>query len=170
MIRTIAIGRLRPIELLFIPLLSLLTVVGAQLRIPLPFTPVPITLQVFFVLLAGGFRFGYLSQLLYLALGSSGLPFFAFGGGLGYLLGPTGGYLLSFPTSAFISRRFINQDIPIYLALSIGLIVIHLFGTAWLAFTLSLPYLKALLLGSLPFLPYDLIKLLAAGAIIRRLR
>src|SRR5579864_2125911 len=78
---------------------SLLTAVLAQIRIPLPFTPVPLTGQTFAVLLAGaalGSRRGFLSQALYLAEGAAGLPVFAGAvGSLAHLFGPTGGYLWS---------------------------------------------------------------------------
>ncbi|MGH7539390.1 MAG: biotin transporter BioY, partial [Gemmatimonadota bacterium] len=77
-----------------------LTALGARIAVPLPGTPVPFTFQVVAVLLAGvllGPRLGAASQAAYLAAGASGLPIFAAGGGVAYLLGPTGGYLLAFP-------------------------------------------------------------------------
>ncbi len=80
------------------------TAFGAKVAIPLPGTPVPFTLQAVFVLLAGavlGPGLGAASQAAYLAVGALGAPVFAMGGGLGYLLGPTGGYLLAFPAAAF---------------------------------------------------------------------
>ena len=83
---------------------ALLTALGAFVRIPLPFTPVPVTLQTFFVLAAGiylGSRDAALSQLGYLAIGAVGLPVFAGGGaGFGHFLGVTGGYLIAFPIAA----------------------------------------------------------------------
>src|SRR5437764_15210070 len=85
---------------------SLLTALAAQVAVPLPFTPVPITLQTFMVLLTGallGRRLGALAMLAYLFEGACGLPFFAFGhSGVWYLLAaPTSGYLLSYPLAAF---------------------------------------------------------------------
>src|SRR5262245_33110339 len=80
---------------------SFVTAVAAQIAIPLPFSPVPLTGQTFAVLLSGavlGARRGFLSQVLYLLEGAAGLPFFAGGAaGAGILLGPTGGYLIAFP-------------------------------------------------------------------------
>ncbi len=87
-------------------LFAALTGVGALIAIPLPFTPVPITLQTFFIFLAGallGKYLGALSQLIYLLLGVVGLPVFAKGSsGIGALLGPSGGYLVGFIPAAFL--------------------------------------------------------------------
>ena len=81
------------------------TALCAQVSAPLPFTPVPITMQVFAVLLSGlllGGRLGFLAQAQYLAAGAVGLPVFALGhAGTGVLFGPTGGYLWSYPLAAF---------------------------------------------------------------------
>src|SRR5829696_3664628 len=98
---------LRVAAVLFV---TVLTVVAAQVSIPLPFTPVPFTLQPMVVLLGGaalGARLGMSAQVLYLALGIAGLPVFAASPilpqGFARLLGPTGGYLLSYPIAAFVS-------------------------------------------------------------------
>src|SRR5438874_12344532 len=87
-----------------------LTIVAAQISLPLPFTPVPFTLQPMIVLLGGaalGARAGMTSQLLYLAAGIAGLPVFAASPvlpqGFARLLGPTGGYLMSYPFAAFVT-------------------------------------------------------------------
>jgi biotin transporter BioY len=93
-------------EWAFITLFAALTALGARVTVPLPFTPVPVTLQVLFPLLAGlllGSKRGALSQAEYVAAGLAGLPVFAKGGsGLAYLFGPTGGYLLGFIAAAFL--------------------------------------------------------------------
>ena len=94
----------RAVAVLFV---TVLTIVAAQLSIPLPFTPVPFTLQPMIVLLGGaalGARLGMTSQILYIAIGLAGLPVFAASPilpqGFGRLLGPTGGYLMSYPFAA----------------------------------------------------------------------
>ncbi|KUK16848.1 biotin transporter BioY, partial [Thermococcus sibiricus] len=92
-------------EITYAALFAALTAVGAQIAIPLG--TVPITLQVLFVLLSGlilGAKLGFLSQIVYLFMGAIGLPVFAnFSGGLAYIYGPTGGYLISFPLAAFLA-------------------------------------------------------------------
>src|SRR3990170_336399 len=91
-------------------LLAAMTAAAAQVSVPLPFTPVPFTLQPMVVLLGGaalGARLGMSSQILYIALGIAGLPVFAASPilpqGFGRLLGPTGGYLMSYPIAAFVA-------------------------------------------------------------------
>jgi len=92
---------------------SLLVAALAQVRIPLPFTPVPLTGQTFGVMLVGagfGSRLGFLALLLYLLEGLLGLPFFNGGGsGLSHLTGPTGGYLLAFPLAAGLMGWFVER-------------------------------------------------------------
>jgi biotin transport system substrate-specific component len=90
-----------------VALMAALAAVGAQIAIPLPFSPVPFTLQVPAVILSGlllGSRHGALSQIVYLLLGAAGAPVFAqFSGGFAHLVGPTGGYLLSYPLAAAVA-------------------------------------------------------------------
>jgi biotin transport system substrate-specific component len=155
---------------------ALAVALGAQLAVPLPGTPVPITFQVPAVLIAGGVlgaRLGALTMALYLAAGAVGLPVFAPGGvpGVARLFGPTGGYLLAFPAAAaavgflLAGRR---SWLAIAVALVAGLAMIHLGGVAQLA-ALGGDWRAALRVGSMPFLPGDLIKLLLAALVIRRL-
>jgi biotin transport system substrate-specific component len=152
---------------------SLLTALSAQLVIPLPWTPVPITGQTFVVLLAGallGSRMGALAMIAYLIEGASGLPFFrAGGGGLPYLLmSPTTGYLLAYPLAAFTTgllaergwdRRFLTAAA----AMAIGSALILFGGWAWLSlwFKTGADALRA---GVLPFLAGDVIKIALAAA------
>lgn len=149
---------------------ALLTALLAQARIPLPFTPVPLTGQTFAVLLAGaalGSRRGAASMLLYLLFGSMGLPFFAGGqGGWTYLAGPTLGYLLGFIAAAWLTGRLAERGLERSLRTSLlpflaGTLVIYLCGAAWLA--LSLGVQKALLLGVAPFVIGDLLKIALAS-------
>lgn len=119
--------------------LAALTAIGARLAVPLPGTPVPFTLQPVAVLLAGvllGARLGAASQFAYLAAGAAGLPVFAAGGGLAYLGGPTGGYLLAFPVAAFVAGWIsgARPNLPRTIAGSVlGLLIVHLSGAAWLS-------------------------------------
>ncbi len=153
---------------------SLLTALSAQVAIPLPWTPVPVTLQTFAVLLAGallGSRLGPLAMVAYLVEGASGLPFFAAGGsGVGHLLfSPTSGYLLSYPVAAFVvgllaergwDRRFLTAAAA--MALGSGLILLS--GWAWLARFVNAS--AAFGAGVSPFLLGDVIKIALAAAVL----
>jgi biotin transport system substrate-specific component len=169
---------------------ALLTAVGAQIEIP--HQPVPFTLQTFFVLLAGGvlgWRNGMLSMSLYVAMGAVGMPVFAGGGfGLARLLGPTGGYLLSFPVAAcFVGalvsfrpqsvpknigrvRPFVEEYGRILFAMIGGLMVIFLIGTLQLNAVFFHNWKSAFESGFLLFSWWDLLKLGAAVAVCRELR
>ena len=152
---------------------SLLNALAAQIAIPLPFTPVPITMQTFAVLLTGlllGSRLGLLALLTYLAEGLSGLPVFSAGrAGPAMLVGPTAGYLLAFPLAAFAvgwlaERGWDRRPLTTALAMVLGNLVIYIGGVGWLA-TLLGPE-RAVMAGLLPFLPGDLLKLLLATALL----
>jgi len=163
--------------------ITALTAAAAQISVPLPFTPVPFTLQPMVVLLGGaalGSRLGLTSQVLYLAAGIAGLPVFAASPGLAQgparLLGPTGGYLMSYPFAAFVTgwlaeRRFDRRYVSSVLAMAAGLACIFAGGVTWLAiFTpgpAALP--NAVRAGLLPFLPADLLKILVASAALPQL-
>jgi len=153
---------------------GLLTALAAQVVIPLPWTPVPITGQTFAVLLTGallGSRLGALAMLAYLIEGASGLPFFYAGGsGVQHLLfSPTSGYLLTYPVAAFVvgllaergwDRRFLTAAA----AMTLGSLVILLGGWAWLArFTSPATAFQA---GVAPFLIGDVIKVALAAAVL----
>jgi len=149
---------------------SVLIALAAQVAIPLPFSPVPVTGQTFAVLLVGallGSRRGALSLLAYLAEGAVGLPVFAGGGsGLPWLLGPTGGYLVGFVAAAFVTgwlteRGWDRRIHTTALAMLIGNGVIYLCGLPWLARFVGAD--RVLALGLWPFVPGDLIKLALAA-------
>ncbi len=149
---------------------TLFTALLAQAKIPLPFTPVPLTGQTFAVLLVGatlGARRGAASLGLYVALGCLGLPVFAGGaGGLAYALGPTGGYLLGFVLAAWLIGRLAERGLErrlrtAWLPFLAGTLVIYLCGAGWLS--LLLDFEKALTLGVLPFLIGDAVKIVLAA-------
>lgn len=151
---------------------SLLTAAAAQLVVPLPWTPVPLTGQTFAVLLTGallGPRLGALAMLAYLAEGAAGLPFFRGGaGGVGHFSGATAGYLLAFPAAAYVTghlaergwdRRFLTAAA----AMALGSLVILASGWAWLALMFK-GGAEAFGLGVAPFLPGDVLKVALAAA------
>ncbi len=130
----------RPVAIpVAIALFALLTAVGAYVAVPLGITPVPMTLQTLFVLLAGlilGPVAGAASQLLYLGLGVAGVPVFAMGAaGLPWILGPTGGYLMAFPVCAAVVGGISgSQGRPwrMVVALVVGSGIIFVMGAAGL--------------------------------------
>ncbi len=147
-----------------------LIIVGTFIRIPLP--PVPITLQTMFVILAallGGLSIGFYSFIIYLVLGTIGLPIFTSGGGIGALIGPTGGYifgmLLATIVAGFISDLGKNKEkkLPYFIiAALLATVVIYLVGIPWLKYATSINWSKAFALGLTPFIVGDVIKLLVS--------
>ena len=152
-----------------VALMAAFTAVAAQIAIPLE--PVPFTLQVLAVVLTGlllGPRYGALAMAVYLLVGAIGVPVFAgFRGGLGVLVGDTGGYLLAYPLAAALAgvaagtvanapRR--RGLIVGFLWGSLALAVIYALGATWLAVLTGLSPGAALVAGVLPFVVFDLIK------------
>ncbi len=157
-----------------IALFAAFTALTARITIPLPFTPVPITLQVMAALLAGlvlGPRGGAISQLAYLAAVAAGLPLDARGLGPAALLGPTAGYLLGFAPAAFVTgwlaeRLHIMGSVwaGSFIAALAGVAVIYAGGLAWLMPTAG-SLGAAWTLGAAPFILVDLGKALIAAAV-----
>jgi biotin transport system substrate-specific component len=161
---------------------TVLTIVAAQISLPLPFTPVPFTFQPMVVLVGAavlGARLGAAAQALYLALGLAGLPVFAASAvlpqGAARLLGPTGGYLLAYPIAAFVAgwlaeRGFDRRYATAVLAMVCGLAVVFAGGVSWLALAppvgRSSGWSGALAAGFYPFIAADVLKLLVAAAVM----
>ncbi len=158
-----------------------LTAICAQITIPLF---IPITLQVFAVLFAGfllGTRWGFISIGLYVLLGIAGLPIFAQGkGGPSILASPTLGYIVAFPFAAAIAgfifnSRQIKPPIKVTIATIIPIIIIYALGILWLMVwsrTIAgkpLGIYKALSVGVVPFIPFDIIKAILAYYLARKL-
>jgi len=143
--------------------------VALSARVAIPWWPVPMTLQPLAVLFTGavlGSRRGALALLLYLVEGAVGLPVFAGGAGVAYMLGPTGGYLVSYPVVAGLvgwlaERGWDRRLVWTAAAMTLGLLVIYAFGVAWLAGLLG-DLETALVQGMLIFIPGDLIKIAIA--------
>ena len=148
--------------------------IGAQVRIPLPFTPVPITLQTFVVLLAGavlGPGWGAFSIGLYVAAGAFGAPVFSGGGaGIGHLTGATAGYLLALPPAAYLAGWLAHPAggrRRLYGALLLAGFLVLGFGTLWLGLLFERDLATAAALGLWPFLAGDLVKTVAAAEAAR---
>jgi biotin transport system substrate-specific component len=163
--------------MVFASLFAALTAAGAYIHIPIPFSPVPVTLQVFFVLLAGSIlksKWGSLSMIVYTLLGVAGLPVFAGGSsGIGVLLGPTGGYIVGFILAAYIigklSEKTENSAKSGLLInafnMSAGVLVIYACGVFQLMIMADIGAGAALTLGVIPFLPGEIVKTAVAAYI-----
>ena len=140
----------------------------APLSIPIPVSPVPVTLTNL-VLYIGLFilpwRQLFVSYIVYMLLGLCGLPVFSgFSGGIGKLAGPTGGYLIGFIFLAliqgFFMKRFPGKNTAAIAGMVLGMAVCYFFGTIWLAWQMELSFTSALLIGVIPYLPGDAVKII----------
>ena len=164
------------VQVLSVVFVAVLTAAASQLSFPLPFTPVPFTVQPMVVLIGAaalGSRLGALSQILYLTLGVAGLPVFAFSPelpqGFARLLGPTGGYLMAFPLAAWVTGRLAERGFDRHygtsiLAMTAGLSIVFAGGVMWLATGTGIA--AALATGLYPFILVDVIKIAAAGLVL----
>lgn len=161
-----------------VSLFVLAMALGAYVRIPVPGSPVPITLQTFFVLLSGAFlgrRLGAASQLGYIALGAMGLPIFqGYAFGLAHIFGPTGGYLAGFViAAAFIGSVTKKETLTpgqTIAAFAIADAIIHISGALWLFYTYRFGVTNAFSVGILPFIPGEIVKIAFAVSIYRVFR
>jgi biotin transport system substrate-specific component len=155
---------------------SLFVAVCARLSLPLPFTPVPLTLANFGVLVVGmllGSKRGFAALALYIAQGAAGLPVFAAGaGGLAQLLGPTGGYLLAYPVAAFvagwIAERGARSFARFVVAALAAEVVVFAGGLSWLM-VLTQGTTQAMNFGLYPFVFAEIMKITAAAGIATRI-
>jgi len=163
--------------MIYASLFAALTAIGAFVRIPVPVSPVPITIQVFFVLLSGlvlGSRWAGASMAVYVMLGIIGFPVFSGGSsGIGVIMGYTGGYLIGFIGAAYITgliaETFGRSTSAAIGAMIVGLAVIYMFGVMQLSIVAHLPIKESVATGVLPFLIGDFIKLIAALIVFIRI-
>jgi biotin transport system substrate-specific component len=152
---------------------SLLVALSAQVAIPLPFTPVPVTLQTLMVLATGallGSRRGAAAILLYIVEGAAGLPVFAMGrSGPAHLAGPLGGYLVGFVAAAFLAglvgeRGWDRSGLLAFAGLMVADLAIYVPGLLWLGAFTGFP--RVLVQGALPFLVADVLKAAACASLL----
>ena len=160
---------------------SLLSI-ASLISIPIPISPVPITLQVFMVYIITailGPVFAALVCVIYLAMGAIGLPVFAgAAAGLPILLGPTGGYLFSFPLASFLGgwacrARASSKKMDVVrlcIAFAAVLFTIYVVGILWLSNYLHISFYSGFLIGGLPFFPIDVLKAIVALPVAMRIR
>lgn len=148
---------------------AVLCVLG-PLSLPIPISPVPISLTQFAIYLAIyalDQKGAVVAVLLYLALGAVGLPVFSgFAGGFAKLAGPTGGYLIGFVFLAliggFVVNKYPKNRVLQGIAFVLGNLAIYVFGTAWLTISAHMTFMAALMVGVVPYLVFDVIKLALA--------
>jgi biotin transport system substrate-specific component len=154
---------------------ALLTAVCAQIAIPVPGSPVPITGQTFAVLLCGaglGAARGASSQGVYVGLGWMGLPFYSDGGSGGEVLfGTNGGYIFGFVIAAYVvgrlaERRHDRTPLTALPLFTIGSLIIFGLGVPWLAVSADMTLVEALDAGFVPFIPGGIVKAVAAAALL----
>lgn len=153
----------------------------AYVSFPNPLSPVPVTVQVLGVFLAGIFLgpvWGGASMILYLVAGALGAPIFAGGrAGFGVLVGETAGYLFSYPVAAALIGVIVHRTsdlrdptetsvMTLVVAMTAGVIVIYSMGTVGMAVVLSMSLAEAFLLGAAAFVPFELVKIAAAVGIV----
>lgn len=164
-------------ELVYVSFFAGITAVLGLVMIPV--SPVPVTGQSMGPMLAGsilGSRLGALSLIVFDLLAAAGVPVLSgMRGGLGIVLGPTGGYILSWPVAAFVVGKLLgnpeNRTLTRYIVANTvgGVAVVYLIGASWLGFMQGLDLMTALVEGALLFLPGDAVKVFAASLIARAL-
>ena len=159
-------------KMVYASLFAALTSIGAYITVPLG--PIPFTLQMVFVLMAGamlGSKWGTISMVVYVLLGIAGLPVFSNGGsGLGVILGPTGGYLIGFIAAAFVIGYLFemygsNNLLKNGLFVTIGSVVVFCFGLAHLMLVADMSFIQAVTVGFLPFILPGIVKIAVATVI-----
>ena len=164
-------------DMTVIALVTAVICIIAPFSIPIAISPIPITLALFALFLAGiilGKWKGVVCTVIYLLLGMVGLPVFnGFSGGVQKLVGPTGGYLIGYLFLVFFTgfvEKFPNK-IPMYFVGGIiGIIVCYAFGTVWFVLQYKVGFLEALTMCVFPYIPMDLVKLVAAVIIGSQVR
>ncbi len=158
-------------------LFAALICASSYIVVPLPFSPVPVTAQSLAVMLAGSLLSplqACVTLLLFILLGSIGLPVFAGGAsGPGVLMGPTGGYLIGFLAGAVVIS-ILRGNSPGMIRFAVaqfigGLVVVYLLGISRLAHVTGMPMAQAFMVGGLPFLPGDVMKVFLAALLAWKL-
>lgn len=161
-------------EMTLSALFAAFTAICAQISIPIPFSPVPLTLSLFAVFMSAvilGPKYGSLSQVIYVLLGTCGAPVFAgFMGGFGVVAGFKGGYILSYPVIALViglilKKKPVVSRMDMIGAMVIGLILCYTMGATWLGFVLKKTVAESITLGVAPFLPLDILKIVLVSVI-----
>lgn len=166
-------------DLTVIGVMAAIICIMGPFSLPLPFSPVPVSLATLPILLSVyvlGTKKGTISLCIYLLIGLAGVPVFSsFGAGFGKLMGPTGGYLIGYLFLSVIAGLFIehfpNKPLLCLTGMLAGTGVLYLFGTVWLAHVAGMDFMAALGAGVLPFIPGDMGKIviiMLLGPVLRK--
>ena len=159
-------------------LMSAVIMILSPFSIAIPISPVPISLSTLTIYLASyilGSKYAAISTMLYVLLGIIGLPVFTgFTGGVAKVLGPTGGYIISYVFLAIIAGSVIEKNydnkVICFLGMLLGTIVLYIVGSLWLAFVMRISFRAALFAGVIPFIPGDIVKMIVALFLGDRIR
>lgn len=164
-------------QLTLIGLIAAILCILSPFKIPLFFTPIPLTLSVFAVLLTAYLlppTQAFLAVVIYLCIGLVGLPVFSgFRSGFSALVGPTGGYLIGYLPLVWISSycvHFQKKDAITILGMILGLIILYTMGTLWFSISKSMSIADSLTLTALPFIPFDFLKIIMAHIVGKSVR
>lgn len=165
-------------QIALVGLMSAVICVLGPLSVNIPVSPVPVSLGFLGIYLATsilGMKLGTLSVSIYLLLGFAGVPVFTgFTAGVGKLLGPTGGYITGYLFMALICGLFVDKwggkTFVSLVGMALGTAVCYLFGTVWLAAQMSLTFPQALAMSVLPYIPFDLAKMILASVLGLQIR
>ena len=168
--------------IVFSALFAALLVVFGFVNINLGFTPVPITLATLAIMFAGAFLgagYGFFSVLVVIVLATLGLPFIGGSGGLSVIIGPSAGFVWSWPFSALligwltakIKGHGLRAHLLTFLVIELfGSLIMYVTGVPWLAHVLKISVAKAMLLGCYPYLPGDVVKAVVATLVVVPIR
>jgi len=160
--------------MILISLFAALAAVSGYIFVPIPFSPVPITAQTLVVMLAGNLlkpKSAFYSMVIFLLLGIAGLPVFAGGSsGISAVLGPRGGYLISWPISAYFISYMLYRYTPTFFSIFVfdiigGILLVYSIGALYLSYITKISLKSAVVSGVLPFIFGDIVKALAASLI-----
>ena len=168
----------KPYELTLVALTTAIICILGPIAFVQPFSPIPFTLGLLGIMFSTfllGPRLGTISCLIYLMVGTFGVPVFSgYTAGIGVPLGPSGGYLLGYlfiPICCFPFRNFKTSKLwKVLPGLLIGLLFCYLCGTLWLSYQLSITFKQAFLIGTLPYIPFDIVKLLVSYFLSKSVR
>lgn len=163
-------GKMTTAQMTVTALMTAITCILGPMALPIPVSPVPISLTnlvIYFMVYVLGMKLSTISFIVYLLLGTVGLPVFSgFSGGLAKLAGPTGGYLIGFIfltlIAGFAVEKFPGKIYIHAIGMVIGTAVCYIFGTLWLSSQLGRTFVEGLGIGVIPYLPGDTIKIILA--------